>query len=278
MPRSAAFTVVELLVVVTIIVVLMALLAPAIDGAMEAASRARCGAQQRAIHGAVWQYTSSNRSSYFICRYRAVQHSISNVIHKDYSKPGDESVDWIMAAATVGLVQRDDTKSGGHTPSSGEGQWHASKLWDCPSTTFKSTWVAGDVNGFNLGYQYMAGILQWGSPFGAPYLNREARAPVKQTRSDGGWVLLADRVQYRRNGSPTWQPNHSTDRSLLLAKSGANHTYVDGSVHWERFADLQLVHSWHNIDSEFHLFRQSDLGPRGLPADASADAVLMRWP
>jgi len=48
-PRKIAFTLVELLVVITIIVLLLALLAPAMDQAIYQAELAVCGAQKRAV-------------------------------------------------------------------------------------------------------------------------------------------------------------------------------------------------------------------------------------
>ncbi len=60
----AAFTLVELLVVITIIVILLALLMPAMDRAIYQAELAVCGAKISAIgHGAL-VYTMSNRRSY----------------------------------------------------------------------------------------------------------------------------------------------------------------------------------------------------------------------
>jgi prepilin-type N-terminal cleavage/methylation domain-containing protein len=65
---SRGFTLVELLVVVTIIVILMALLAPALDRAIYQAEVTVCGAQQRTVVSASVQYAMDNRRYYF---YRA---------------------------------------------------------------------------------------------------------------------------------------------------------------------------------------------------------------
>src|SRR5687767_12600186 len=61
---SKAFSLVELLVVVTIITVLMALLAPAMDQAIYQAELAVCGANQRTTAGAVTLYAAGNKRSY----------------------------------------------------------------------------------------------------------------------------------------------------------------------------------------------------------------------
>ena len=58
------FTLVELLVAITIIVVLLSLLSPALDKAMTAASLAVCASNQKAIASAGAVYAQSNRSRY----------------------------------------------------------------------------------------------------------------------------------------------------------------------------------------------------------------------
>jgi len=59
-----AFTVVELLVVITIIVVLLALLAPAVDKAVYQAELAACAAKQRGITSGIGAYAMSYRRAY----------------------------------------------------------------------------------------------------------------------------------------------------------------------------------------------------------------------
>ena len=58
---SKAFTLVELLVAITIIVVLLALLTPAIDRAMSAAEKTRCGSNHHALGLATVQYVLESR-------------------------------------------------------------------------------------------------------------------------------------------------------------------------------------------------------------------------
>jgi len=61
---ARAFTLVELLVVITIIVVLLALLAPALDKAIYQAELAVCGARWRAIASGATVYAMDNKRSY----------------------------------------------------------------------------------------------------------------------------------------------------------------------------------------------------------------------
>ena len=62
--RPAAFTLVELLVVITIIIVLLALLTPALDRAIYSAELATCGANLKAIGLGVTSYATSHRNVY----------------------------------------------------------------------------------------------------------------------------------------------------------------------------------------------------------------------
>jgi prepilin-type N-terminal cleavage/methylation domain-containing protein len=63
-PARPAFTLVELLVVVAIIVILLALLAPAMDQAVYQAELAMCGAKLHALAGSVQNYAFNARRRY----------------------------------------------------------------------------------------------------------------------------------------------------------------------------------------------------------------------
>jgi prepilin-type N-terminal cleavage/methylation domain-containing protein len=65
---SRGFSLVELLVVITIIVVLLALLTPALDQAIYQAELAACGAQLKGIGTGVLTYAAASRQSYRIAR------------------------------------------------------------------------------------------------------------------------------------------------------------------------------------------------------------------
>src|ERR1044071_1358058 len=60
----AAFTLVELLVVVAIIVILLSLMAPALDRAIYQAQLAVCGARVRTIAEGAILYTQNNKRDY----------------------------------------------------------------------------------------------------------------------------------------------------------------------------------------------------------------------
>lgn len=81
--RKTGFTLVELLVVVTIIVVLLALLVPAMDQAIEQATRAVCGAHSRAWATVSIQYALNNKKHYPIGRPEGVD-SVLNPYKTDH--------------------------------------------------------------------------------------------------------------------------------------------------------------------------------------------------
>jgi len=284
MDKVRAFTLVELLAVIGIIAMLLAMLVPALDGAMEAAQRAKCATQLRIVHQQATEYATQNKGLYFICRYRAVQHSISNQENKDYSQPGDDQVDWIKAAMTVGLAVNDPTRPGGYRsgsvpgialPVGTESIW-ASPLWDCPSTGTRSSY-RNDLEvteSLVLQYQYFGGITKWSSPLEKP-MNRDSQAPVRMNDTRPDWALAADRMNYSSNNG--WRPNHG-NRAGGKLPVGGNQVFLNGSVWWIDFMDMALIHSWHNSTSEFHLFQQNDVGPAGLSPNARAPQVARQWP
>lgn len=70
---TRAFTLVELLVVITIVVILLALLAPAMDKAIYQAELAVCGADYRTLGAAVATYAAGNK------RYYPIRKGIQNL-------------------------------------------------------------------------------------------------------------------------------------------------------------------------------------------------------
>ncbi len=90
--RRNAFTLVELLVVISIVVLLVALLLPALAGARHAARTAICLGQHRQINVAFWTYATDN-SGYFPQSNRGVSSHVT-LKEKKYSPTADENHTW----------------------------------------------------------------------------------------------------------------------------------------------------------------------------------------
>src|SRR5687768_5258220 len=94
MKCRSAFTLVELLAVVTIIGVLLALLIPAFDQAMESARIAKCLANEKSIYAAYKTYVISNRGRGFASRNWHRWHAHVSLFIPPDAKPTDWSEQW----------------------------------------------------------------------------------------------------------------------------------------------------------------------------------------
>src|SRR5687768_17189595 len=90
-PSRTAFSLVELLVIISIIAVLLATLLPALEHATELARRAKCAANQHAIGLGSNTYAYNNRGDYIICRQRLVTMYLSPASGQTGA---DKDVDW----------------------------------------------------------------------------------------------------------------------------------------------------------------------------------------
>ncbi len=250
--KMSAFTLIELLVVVAIIAVLLSLLTPALDRAIEASQRAVCAANLHMVHGATSAYALQNKSAIIPCFGRAVHHAIAPL--GVAGLPGDNLVDWPKAMASVGLAAADKTLVGtvypaanGQTvPANGTPYYERepSKVWDCPSRAMRSFWTPG--NAMYLGYMYVGGVVTWTNP----NWTGKSQSPVKVNKSDSDWVLAAD-TSWKIDGAwgggtshPSWASMPSHKEGSTLRSAGGNQAQMDGSVVWYDLKDTVFIHSW----------------------------------
>ena len=266
-----AFTLVELLVVVTIIVILLALLTPAMDRAMQAAEKAVCASNLDAIGTSSTLYAMDNKRELFTCRGRNVQLTFSpdgdDGGYADAYGRGasDRAVNWLKAMSTVGLASSESiTVPSGLTAAVTTEPLHVpSKVWYCASTQYEGFWDAGNRQ-YWVGYQWYGGIIKWYDTNGTQ--RPVARSPVNLGRSRGGWVLVADRSfriedqWWDYNDHPYWkdQPNHPSEK--YTGPEGNNQAYVDGSVAWAPGEELIMVHRYGGGFKEMGFIAQQDLG------------------
>ena len=258
----SAFTLVELLVVVAIIMILISLLLPAFQHARDNAKRSKCVTNLRGIHQGVINYGTSNMGRIFIIRGRSVQkafNAIGTGVHNN--RNWDKDIDWVLAMSTVGLAQGPRRDQGG-----GYQHYDPSPLWDCPARDYKSQWEVGFPQ-LVISYQYFGGIDKWINDTGT----WQARSPLSM-KSDPRWALAADAAMKidgvwggGRASAYGGLPAHKAPNAAY--PSGGNQLYFDGSVEWFDFDELIMIHSW-NPNARKCYFRQEDLGVWSPPASA----------
>ena len=271
--KTAGFTLVELLVVITILVILLAMLVPAMDRAMDAAERTMCASNQDAIATASALYAIENKRTLFICRGRIVMLAFNPLgSQTSYNTPQDAQVDWPAALATVNLASREKQPVPGNrldnTPSD---------VWNCPSRPWNSYWDA--TNGQMLvGYMYYGGLKAWYNPLKALLLTNP---PAPQKLSDPGRRVLLSDVTAKvagvwDNPNAAWycggSPPHRPPDGRIFP-SGHNQAYLDGSVAWSPVEDLLMLHTWNNSVDELFFFAQEDLGGWSFDADDQSWAL-----
>lgn len=273
-----AFTLVELLVVVSIIVVLIALLVPAMEGAIEQSRRAVCGAHQKHIGTMVFSYTSDNKGDFFIALQRtkpfyfgpqSAQNSTA------FNEIGDRDVDWLAAMSSVGLFSRskDPAQYNLQVPS---------KVWTCPNVLLPAFWI--NSTHALVHFQYMGGFTKWQTRnAGGARVVIESASPVKISTSRPGWMVLSE-----LNGIPNYYaiptewwgssnmtsvgvPPHADSPNPWPA--GGNQMYVDGSVEWVPFHKMSFVHAY---NPHAYFFYQQDLGGLVVPENMKATAWMRK--
>lgn len=259
----SAFTLIEMLLVVAIIVLLISILLPSLRAARDNAERSKCVTNLRGIHQAAINYGTSNMGRIFIVRGRSVQkafNAIGQVVHNDRGWDGD--VDWVQSLSTVGLAQGPKRNQGG-----GLMHYDPSPLWDCPARDYKSQWEVSYPQ-LVVGYQYFGGIDTWLNPFVG---SMRSKSPVSM-KSNPRWALAADAAM-KIDG--VWGAGRASAYGGLPAHkrhgadypAGGNQLYFDGSVDWYDFEELIFIHSWNPAGRKAY-FRQDDLGAWTPPAAA----------
>jgi prepilin-type processing-associated H-X9-DG protein len=262
--RCRAFSLVELMLVVTVIVILIALLMPAFRMSRERVRRATCATNLAGIAQGMIHYGASNQGRLIVCRGRSVQKAFNpQGVGVHNNRHWDDDIDWIDALASVGLVDREKTNQGG-----GYMERSPSPLWNCPSRNYKSQWEPGYPQ-LVVGYQYFGGIDKWINPF---FGTKPARAPLS-LRSNGRWALGADsamKIDHVWGGGRASAygglPAHKAGDQAHPA--GGNQLYLDGSVAWVDFENLIYIHSWNNNYARIAYFYQEDLGGWTPPPQA----------
>jgi type II secretory pathway pseudopilin PulG len=258
-----AFTVVELLVVVAIIIGLLALLTPALDRAIETTQRAVCSANLRTIHLSMTLYAHDNRKWLVSCKKQSTPQEEAGV--QIAFKP-----DQAESLSTVGLTSSSPSDVSGNAAAQVQGfnvQRAPSKVWDCPSRPFRSQWEISELEinaQMVIGYQYLGGIGRWINPQVA-YPGVPSRSPIKTNQSKPDWVLAADTTAKidgawgsGRAAAFSGMPSHRGPDGMRPA--GGNQAHMDGAVGWFDYEQMLYIHSWTGEVVRAFFWHQRDLG------------------
>jgi len=246
--RTRGFTIIELLVVVSILVLLIALLLPALSKAREAARRALCMSNLRQIHVAGTAYSDDNDGHILSARFRNVQIAFNG---DRGAASGDDSVDWVNAWEPYGMMVDDEPNP----------------AWNCPSREYESQWEPSFPQ-LIISYQYLGGIDRWTNP----YWSGVSASPVRAGTAKPSWALAADATM-RIDGA--WGAGRETafgampaHQSADLSPAGGHTATWGGAVYWAQFQTMTFNHSWSIGGARDAWWHQEDLGAFNPPAAA----------
>ena len=236
----AAFTLVELLVVVGIIAVLVAILMPALARTREQARRAACASNLR--------------------QQGAAMHAYANDFDGDYPLPANPGppvnpiggFHWPMGAMSIEAfysVPPSQARPAGQGVLYARGIVRDWQIFYCPSGQVfihgiepETLWDPSNWFNTYVGYPYWVGYRSAADTVGAlPRI-------VATKRSDpGDRVMASDLItsDLRNNIQSLWNNHLGPDRK----KAGGNFLFNDGSVQWRRPDELQirLTHTGDNV-------------------------------
>jgi prepilin-type N-terminal cleavage/methylation domain-containing protein len=266
--NSSGFTLVELLVVITIIVILLALLTPALDKAMEATAIAVCATNQHAMHGGVLSYSLDHRRRLLQTVILGGPFRLAALARKkDGAAPNGLYDEWNVVK--VGPY------TGGVFPDDPDRVARLRDIWFCPSqippedepmrTLITRHWDSS-ANPVGVGpavswehlflpYAYFARLDNVGDRVTRP--QDLTRDKLGSTR-----VLLSDTIYWGPDAVWGWFYNHGldgpsyfvTEANHIRRMTGANQALADGSVHWktaDRFQfDVMVNHLYDPSQTE----------------------------
>ncbi len=247
-PYRSGFTLVELLVAITIIVILLALLAPAMESAFEMSRRAKCGAQLHAWALGMSQYYMDNRQRFMGMNTYGVAPNPNAFVTPSgvQTSPGQLPYGTLhidrMGAYLGGQITRDN--------------YHRGLLY-CPSDN--PAWAAAmtDPNqgdewnsqgAFHMGYAYFANVGEWEASADP---SKKAMDEVMDRIPSSSRVFMMDDFFTHTPDSLGWKINHGTlgtrgwaagvSRTLDPRElEGLNQAFGDGSVYWKDSDKLDL--------------------------------------
>lgn len=242
MQRIRAFTQVDLLTVLVLMVVVLALQAPALGSARDSARRVHCLSNQRQFAVTSITFATDDRKTRLIPAWSnnkqvAVQHTLYRIA--DERPPADAFMPGVEMLNDYGLPN---------------------ELLQDPSREFKPI---AKGNAFTHAYQYFGGIKQWHNLPGKPS-TIAGLSPVTLDDLTGDMALVADhtvrqsaKLAWGKGDDPAFKgsPPHGIKAGQPI---GGNHVFGDGSGTWVRFDAMLQLHSWDPTHQAFYF--QEELG------------------
>ena len=256
--EQSGFTLVELMVVVTIIVILIALLVPALERSMGIALRATCGARMRGMMMVVGQYGSDNRwwvpmhaghvgEWLWDVNADSIRSLMPYALRRElFHCPSNAAANY--DEEWLGGWREQATSQGGQ--GGGEGDWAKIVGPGSGHIVLTNQWT---MKRPGPGPEYRGGLAAvtgyWNRYAARTKMNRlpeEARDTpfiLDTLTFDLGQTKWADRDYGlgRPFGSNHMEGNVQGSRDV---PAGGNAAFVDTSVHWKTFGDSSLVMNW----------------------------------
>lgn len=272
-PR-AAFTLIEVLVVVAIIALLIAILLPSLARARELARRTVCSSHMHNLSLAVLQYAHSNQGKVIEGRTDGaggpgVQVAINPRMiapsAATASTPPSYLVDWQGAAKRYQIDKelwecpnRAGTFLYEGTPTVAEQGYDANML---RSRGYKVRADGADYDQWIIGIQYFGGFKQWTNLYGT----FKSASPV-DSNSKPSWALAADsnlKVDtYWGGGRDAAYDKIPPHPAPDGRPAGGNVLTFDGAVNWIPFGKMVFIHSW-SVTTREGYWWQADMGDLG---------------
>ncbi|MBI1371500.1 MAG: hypothetical protein GC159_01880 [Phycisphaera sp.] len=233
-----AFTIVELLVVMSIIVLLVAMLLPSLGRGREIARRAVCAANQHNVHVAVMGLASDDNGH--------IPATQRNDTHTDH-------VTWVNHNLFADLQDRVGLKPFKFTGPS-DTQFVTARQMDVFYCANRRDWERNANIGHRLGYFYLFGR---GTKFPLPWNGDDPDHPWNQsplTFGDKSTLIFLSDIVEQGTVIPNVTSLTHTDRGSTMTLSGTivdpdelggqgvNSAYLDGSVRW-RYQNELTRHS-----------------------------------